>query len=311
LRILKISFFIIFFALFYYFLFDLKTSDLPAFIVSLFALIVASETFLLKSGIYIRGSFSKSWGSSGNDSYISNITLENLKDRAIVIFNIELKIGNNYYIEIENFEKKPLIIKPFEIYQQSFEPILFYYFNMKRVDISKLLNDIKIKKTIVLTTPDGMYHVKESIQLKNSLIKFFNNYCTALIKPYRIFYDGHSYGDNVKFLIDFDGKHTIAIEKNDTRLKKFVNFQLTEAALENREMLEKFLFEKKAEGKISFDSLNVYDFQSKVKVASDRYDNKIEAKYYGKFRYFFLCKLSSIYQNLKTKYQRSKIKKTQ
>src|SRR5439155_13648994 len=43
--------------------------------------------------------------------------LENLKDRAVVIFKIYMKFGNNVFIEIDDFANNPLILKPFEVFK--------------------------------------------------------------------------------------------------------------------------------------------------------------------------------------------------
>ena len=49
---------------------------------------------------------------SCSDNYISSLTLENLKDRAVVILKIYLRLGHGYFVEIEDFENSPLILRP-------------------------------------------------------------------------------------------------------------------------------------------------------------------------------------------------------
>ena len=98
--------------------------SLVALIISIIALIYTVRTYLLKAGSNVRGSFGMCSSSvSSEDQYVTIITLENLKDRAIVIFKIYLKIGHNYFLEIENFNGEPLILKPFELFKK--EMLLF------------------------------------------------------------------------------------------------------------------------------------------------------------------------------------------
>src|SRR5947208_2838471 len=78
-----------------------------AMIVSIIALIYAAKTYWLKSGIKIRGGYTTARSISCQDTYIRNIILENLKDKSVVIFNIHLKLGRNYFIEIDDFTNNP------------------------------------------------------------------------------------------------------------------------------------------------------------------------------------------------------------
>ena len=46
-----------------------------------------------------------------DDPYLSSLVIENLKDRAITIFEIYLKVGSNCYIQVEDFGSKPLVLR--------------------------------------------------------------------------------------------------------------------------------------------------------------------------------------------------------
>lgn len=98
-------------------------NSIVALIVSVIALIYTVRTYLLKSGSSVRGSYGTCSSVSCEDKYVSSVTLENLKDRSTVIFSIYLKIGHNYFLEIENFESSPLILKPFEVYRKEYDAI--------------------------------------------------------------------------------------------------------------------------------------------------------------------------------------------
>ena len=81
-----------------------------------------------------------------DDPYLSSLVIENLKDRAITIFEIYLKVGNHCYIQIEDFDPKPLVLRAYETYQKEYGPIEFYSVNMKRVGLSELLSGRTVKK---------------------------------------------------------------------------------------------------------------------------------------------------------------------
>ena len=89
--------------------------DDPSFLISLAALTISAialqytvRTFWLKAGDKVRFNYSMASTIEAEDNYISSITLENLKDKALVIFEIHLKLGNGLYLELEKYEDAPL-----------------------------------------------------------------------------------------------------------------------------------------------------------------------------------------------------------
>ena len=122
---------------------------LVALIVSIIALVYTAKAYLLKSGAYIRGLYSICSSISCDDKYIHHMNLENLKDRAVVIFKIYLQVGHNYFIEIDDFEDNPLILRPFEIFYKEYDPIDLYSVGMGRILLNDLLDDKSAKQKIV------------------------------------------------------------------------------------------------------------------------------------------------------------------
>ena len=174
-----------------------------ALVVSIIALVYTAKAYLLKSGAYIRGSYSICSDISCEDKYIHNLKLENLKDRALVLFKIYLQIGHNYFLEIEDFEDNPLILKPFEIYSKEYDPIDLYSIGMGRILLNDLLDKKTVKKRIVLSTSEGKYVVKDFINYWDPMFLSFQNYATAVIRPLRSIYKGKSYGSNAKYIVEF------------------------------------------------------------------------------------------------------------
>lgn len=278
--------------------------SLIALILALIALYYTVKSFLLKSGHKIRCDIQTRSTIECSDNHISSITLENLKDRATVIFTIYLQLGRNNYLIIEDFEKKPLILKPFEVYYKEYSSLIFYSVSLKRVNLNNLLTNSKIYRKVILSTTDGKYIVKANTKKWSPISQFFNNYLTAIISPKRFSYDGVFYGENTKFLIelkDNNHKSVVAIYKNDYEIKKFKNFSLSKESLESSEKLKVYLMEQRANNKLSFDELNIVDFSEKVKnMLSEYNEKKINIEALSFFNYHILGKIYTIRQNRKT-----------
>jgi hypothetical protein len=279
--------------------------SLIAIILALITLAYTIKTFLMKKGINVKCSYSIASSVECNDKYISDFILENRKDKSIVVFHIYMKIGNNYYLELEDFEDEPLIIKPFEVYRNSFDPILMYSVSSKRIQLDKLFDNNKVKKQILLYTTEGEYTVKAHIKLSNPISLFFKNYSTAVIKPLRLTHNNKSYGENIKYLVDFVSEKndisTLALRKDSYR-HKYNNFILTKEVLTNKKSLEGFFTDLIQNNKLEgLKEVKVYDFEEGIK---KRFQNSIidtdkiiEAKYYGLFKYYVLGKIFTIINN--------------
>jgi hypothetical protein len=97
-----------------------------ALALSSIALLVAFLNYRRKSSLKLRTSYS--WTSSvyADDPYLSSIVVENLKDRATTIFGIYLRVGHSYFVEIEDFEDNPLVLRAFQTWHKEYGPIEFY-----------------------------------------------------------------------------------------------------------------------------------------------------------------------------------------
>jgi hypothetical protein len=130
--------------------------SIAALCVSALALSLAALNYRRKAGILVRGSYSLvSSSRDTNDAYVNSLVLENLKDRAITIFEIYLVVGYNYYITLDDRESNPLVLKAFETYAATYGTVQFYGLNGKTIKLQNLLNNRRIKKRIVLSTSEG------------------------------------------------------------------------------------------------------------------------------------------------------------
>jgi len=278
----------------------------PAVVTACFAMLsvyLGFKVYRRKSGAYIRGSFTPSASRDCNDEFVSQVKLENLKDRSVTIFGIYLRIGYNIYLEIEDHSDAPLTLKPFETYGKSFGPIEFYTCNMSKVSINGLLfGNRNVKKHLFLSTSDGKYKVRSPIWSWEPISDSLLNYFTAVLQPIRSMHRDGSIGGNVKFVIDLvkaDGNiETVRLRPDDYRLKIFKDFSLTMESLESKEALEQFLHQKKEEGTIACNEIVVYDLPSwRVRTHESYKGETTQVKPQGLFQYYVIGRAVSMFED--------------
>jgi len=273
--------------------------------LAVLALLIGIKNYRRKAGMYVRGVFSTGSGTSCNDVYITEVILENLKDRAVTIFSIYLKIGHNYYVELENLEEKPLVLKAFETYRREFGPIEFYGINNNKIRLNDLLGDRSVRKRLVLSTSDGKYQVPSSIRRWSPVGDFFTNHLTAVIRPVYLIHKDKYVGGNVAYVIELVAhggeEEIVLIHPKDYELRRFRKFQLTRDSLVSKEALEQFLQKQMDEGNLLCESYVVYDLQAWRGKARDFYSTArtIQAKYCGAFQYYVMGRVLSKYADWK------------
>lgn len=222
--------------------------------------------------------------------------LENLKDRAVTIFAVYLKVGRNYYVEIENLEDQPLVLRPFETYRKAFGPIDFYSFNMRRVDLDPLLANDKTPKRLVLSIGDGKYVVPSRIRRWHPITDYFKNHMTILPSPVRSTFKAQDVGGNVKFVVEIfshDGEaRNVMLHERDHGLQIFRDFLLTEECLRSRDALESYLKDQAFAGRLSCEKFEVHDMDAWRRERNARYDLSLyKLPEVGAFQYYILGRL--------------------
>jgi len=278
-------------------------------IISFIALWITYKTFWLKIWDKYRTiSYCPLSSIETTDIYISSITVQNLKDKPLVIFKIFFQLWYNIFIELEDFENKPLIIKPFEVYQWNYWPILFYLDSwLKKYNLNKLFEDKKIKNKIILETIEWKYkkfHVLHS---------FFKNYYTLIFQPFRYFHNNKSFWDNIDYILDFIYENwkveSLWIYKTDFKILK--NIILNEELLATKEKLEKFLNKNRKKLVVPCKKIEVIDWKQKI---NDRFNyNNLKVIDISEktwfFEYYILGKIYTIIEKIKTNIINSKIYK--
>ncbi len=215
-----------------------------------------------KIGTKILGTFKVTHSNKTEDTYISEVTLLNMKEIPIVIYNIYISLEKNYFLLVENFEKEPLILKPFEAMVREYDPIDVYTETLMKIKIDKLLF-VDLKKELLLETSNGYYKVKK-VDRENKW-KFIRN--KKIINPNRLFHRGKSYGNNTLYIVDFEFKgkiSTIIIYKDDILFNTYRG--LTQKDIESKETVKEYFEEKKKNKTINYDEIQVYDYQEKLKM---------------------------------------------
>lgn len=271
-----------------------------AIALSCLALLIAYLNFRRKSSLSLRASYSWTQSSvDADDQHISALVIENLKDRAVTIFAIYLRVGHNFFIEIEDFEDRPLVLRAFETWHKEYGPIEFYGINGRRIAMNLLFDDKRARKRIVLSTSDGKYVVNKRPKRWTPVHDFFRNHMTAVIRPVSSTYKGKPIGGTVPYAVEIVSSNgiseVIAIHKDDFRLRRFKHFQLTKESLESAESLRAFLQEQVDAGVLVCSSFEVADIAAWREKERDFYKGEpIQAKYAGLFTYRVLGRLFTI-----------------
>ena len=182
---------------------------LASFALAALAIVFSIRGDRRKSGIDIRADFSVTSSVWSTERWVSEVRLENLKDRPVSIYKIYLEVGHGLHIEVEDFAKKPLSLDAYGVYQQMYEPVEFYSHGVRRV--TGFLNDKKTRHRMVLTTSEGRHYPKRGTKTFDDpfLDTILKNITTGVVHPERLPYKGHVYGSEAKFVVTFsdaDGK---------------------------------------------------------------------------------------------------------
>lgn len=268
-----------------------------ALALSCLALLIAFLNFRRKSSLNLRASYSWTQSSvDADDQHISSLVVENLKDRAVTIFAIYLRVGHNFYIVIEDFEDKPLVLRAFETWHKEYGAIEFYGTNGKRIAMNPLFDDKRARKRIVLSTSDGKYVVTKRPKRWTPVHDFFRNNMTAVVRPVSSTYKGRSIGGTVPYAVEIVSpqgiSEVITLHKNDFQSQRFKKFRLTKESLESAEALRAFLQEQVETGALVCSSFEVADINALREMERDHYKGvPINAQYTGLFTYRVLGRL--------------------
>lgn len=271
-----------------------------ALLVSVTAAVIGWRNYRRKSSLHLRGYAGVAQSTECDDRYVSSVVIENLKDRAVSIYAIYLRVGHSYYIQIEDFEgKSPLILRPFETWHQKYGPIDHYTVSSKRIAMNSVLSDKRAKQTLVLSTTEGKYVIKKAPKVWSPLAYFFRNHMTAVVQPRRVMHEGQDIGGNIAYVVKIVAKgepELILLQKRDFEVIRFKSFRLTADSLKTADALREFLQAQIEQGALVCSAFEVFDMEAwRERHRSEFPDQEhIDAEYIGFFMYRVLGRIGTI-----------------
>lgn len=173
-----------------------------SFAVAMIALVYTGYQFLLKVGTSFCGTYVISSSVWSEQSYISDVIIENRKDKAAAINYVYLRIGGNIYLELVDYSRSPRIVAPFETIKIELNGgVSGYISSAFKVDLDGLLRDNGKTKTLMVATPQGLSRVKGYKRYWDINVESLKNHYITSIKQVRKYYEGKEYGDALQFVV--------------------------------------------------------------------------------------------------------------
>ena len=274
-------------------------------VVAVFALIYSIRGDRRKTGIDIRCQYAKSSSIWSKEDWVSELTLENAKDRSEIIYKAYLEIGHGLYIEIEDFSDDPLILEAYGVIQRKYDPIEFYSGGTNRV--TGVYCHRGVRHRIVLITSQGRYYPKFNIREREELIleSLMKNYSTRVVHPVRGFYKGRCYGSEAKYAITIKKangeEEVVPIYPGDHEINKFRSFRLTRESIQSKHALEEFLQTQISNGKLSCQGIEVFDFESSRLEEFKDFSQVVSAKPRGWFSHSVIGRCITLWDKITSK----------
>lgn len=289
-----------------------------ALIVSLIVLRITYITWKLKYGQAVRASIAIA---RTNKTYISNVVVENLKDRDLIIYAIYIKFGANVYIDLldidYHFDRYTHIIPGLSTRIFELGPPLYYTKSSLEVDIEELLNNWTAG-SIVLHTNIGLIKAKK---IKNNwlpIVQYFKNYGTSYIRPRRFYtknsvpsskrqsenyIDYTSYDSSVIYVVTLKFADGTFYDFEIPPTHNYVPFQklkFSDEVLANEDMLREYFINSRDKGLIKFEEIigisNIQQIIEKDrKIGIEKNPYKIEVLNW--FDYHIIWKFRTLWYN--------------
>jgi len=182
-------------------------------LIALIVLFYTAYQFIQKRGSKFYGAFSISSSVWSNQRYVGEVILENTKDKAAAISTIYLRLGKNIFIELIDYSNSPKIVAPFETIRLNFrEGVSGYISSTSKVNLDSLLANNKVRKTLIIATPQGFSKVKNYKTVWNVYVESLKNYFITPVHPVRKYHNGEYYSDTLQFIITITNSEGIIEE---------------------------------------------------------------------------------------------------
>ena len=240
-------------------------------VTTMIALIYAMRSDRRQSGLDIRYYYTVSQSIASREPWISELRLQNMKGRPVVVYKMYLEIGHGLFVLIEDRATDPLILDEYGVYQQRYEPIDFYAASAYKIvglnDVGLLLSKPggnRKRRRLLLATAQGRYHARLGIDIFDPWIDMvMGNRPNIVATPQRWTYEGRSYGSGTRYIIvttnALGEREVLPIYSLYFVDRDFLAWGMTEQTLASKENLETFLREQIANGNLDVVNVEVVD----------------------------------------------------
>ena len=172
---------------------------LIAVLISVFALGFAAKSDRRKTGTDIRCTYSLSQSMVSRETWVTDLSLQNGKDRSVAIYHIYLEIGHGFFVEVEDLASSPVVLEPYGTWFREYDPVDAYVGNLRRW--TEIFERWPKRIRILLITSEGRHFAKlPKATLAPPQYGLFKNQATVTVSPQRLTIRGRYYGTKARYL---------------------------------------------------------------------------------------------------------------
>ena len=262
--------------------------------------------------------------------YISAVSIENQKDKDLVIHDIYVRFGPDIYVDLldKDFsDKYNIVVPPLGVKEIKFGPAFMYNVNTHRVAVETLFTNTKYK--IVLSTSHGKLICKDWDKAWSAISESLSNHHVVVAHPNRIYstssvyfknnfetpaIDYSSYSDEVKYVIKLttkDGETMFCkIYDNNKKINLFKDLTFSEEILKDELSIRKYLNKAKEKKLVNFSKIEeIYNVRKMMDSTLEHYqDEIIELKSECPLHFYTIGYINNKWENIKLWWQNRKYK---
>ena len=269
-------------------------------VLAILALIYSVRSDQRKTGVEIRCTFPVTSSYQSAEQWVSEVRLENLKDRTVAIYKIYLQVGRGVYILVEDLSDNPLVLDAYSVCHRRYDPVEFYSRGMER--LTDVFENKKFRRRIVLTTSQGRHYPKWNKRAKDDpFLDVLFGRPSLIAWPRRLSHKDRCYGSRAKYLVTYtraDGEtEEVPIYPDYINFSPFSELNLTKESVRTKQTLELFLQQHVAEGAISLENIKVLDLDRRRQEVYKDYKESIPVPALNWFSYNIVARGGMLWES--------------
>ena len=273
-----------------------------SFVVAIIALVIAVRGDKRKTGVDIRCNFSVYRSIHSGEPWVNAVTLQNEKDRSVAVYKIYLEFKHGLYVELDDFTANPVVIGPYGVWHQKYDPVEFYVENMHR--ITNIFDESRDQMRIMVTTSDGRHHPKRPKRFFDPITYGLSkNFSTMTVQPLRLQLDGRDYGSEAKYVCtvtDPNGhEHRYPIYPDINIAQTVHGVRLTTESMQSPDRVRQFMLLQIEGGKINAIGVDVLDIEPFRENLAKEYRTTLPYESLGWFKYKVVARWLTLLENIK------------